>query len=86
MIAFIKINNSWNISTHFTLFKSNFIDITLGNYSQVKTTNLKVLLFIVASSVTNSHKEFCEAFTLYHLFSPQIFEITPYTCPSQYHC
>ena len=54
MIAFIKINNSWNISTHFTLFKSNFIDITLGNYSQVKTTNLKVLLFIVASSVTNS--------------------------------
>jgi len=37
-------------STHSTLFKSNFVNITLGNYSQIKTTNLKTLLFMVASS------------------------------------
>ena len=36
-------------STYFTLFKSNFVNITLGNYGQVKTANLKVLLFIVTS-------------------------------------
>ena len=34
-------------STHFTLFESNFVDITLGNYGWVETTNLKVLLFMV---------------------------------------
>ena len=36
--------------THFTLFESSFVNITLDNYSWVKTTNSKVLLFIVASS------------------------------------
>ena len=30
-----------------TLFKSDFVNITLGNYGRVKTTNSKVLLFIV---------------------------------------
>ena len=39
-----------NVSTQFTLFKSNFINITLGNYGQAETANLKVLLFIVAFS------------------------------------
>jgi len=37
------------ISTYFTLFESDFVDMTLDNYSQVKTTNSEVLLFIVAS-------------------------------------
>ena len=37
------------ISTYFTLFESDFVDITLDNYSQVKTTNSKALLFINAS-------------------------------------
>jgi len=35
--------------THFTLFESDFVDITSDNYSWVKTANSKVLLFIVAS-------------------------------------
>ena len=39
-----------NISTYFTLFESNFVDITLDNYSQVKTVKSKALLFMVASS------------------------------------
>ena len=39
-----------SVSTHFTPFKSDFVNITLGNYSQVETTNSKVLLFIVASN------------------------------------
>ena len=34
-------------STHFTPFESDFVNITLGNYSQVETTNSKALLFIV---------------------------------------
>ena len=38
------------ISTYFTLFESDFVDITLDNYSQVKTANPKALLFMVASS------------------------------------
>ena len=36
-----------DISTYFTPFKSDFIDMTPGNYSWVKTTNLKIPLFIV---------------------------------------
>ena len=48
-----------NTSTHFTLFESDFVNITLGNYSQVETTNLKAPLFIVASStVVIEHKIF----------------------------
>ena len=39
-----------DIFTHFTLFESNFVNITLDSYGWIKTTNLKVLLFIVASS------------------------------------
>jgi len=35
-------------STHFTPLESDFVNMTLGNYSQVETTNLKALLFIVA--------------------------------------
>ena len=46
--------NKWfldsSTSAHFTLFKSDFVDITLGCYSQVKTANSKTLLFIVISS------------------------------------
>ena len=34
---------------HFTLFESNFVDMTPGNYDQVEIANLKALLFIVAS-------------------------------------
>jgi len=37
-------------SAYFTLFESDFVNITLGNYSQVETTNSKVSLFIVASN------------------------------------
>jgi len=37
-------------STHFTLFEFNFVNITLGNYSQVEIVNSKVPLFMVASS------------------------------------
>ena len=36
--------------THFTLFESDFINITLSNYSQVETINSKTPLFIVVSS------------------------------------
>jgi len=36
------------ISIYFTLFESDFVNMTLDNYSQVKTLNSKVLLFIVA--------------------------------------
>jgi len=39
----------FDASTHFTPFKSNFVNMTLDNYSQVETTNSKTLLFIVAS-------------------------------------
>ena len=39
-----------NIFIYFTLFKSNFVNITLDNYSQVKTINLKILLFIIVSN------------------------------------
>ena len=35
---------------YFTLFKSNFIDMTISNYDWVKTVNSKVSLFIVACS------------------------------------
>ena len=49
----IAVNDKWflnfGISTHFTLFEFNFVDITLDNYGQVKTANLKILLFIVTS-------------------------------------
>jgi len=36
-------------STYFTPFKSDFVDITLGNYNQVEIVNSKALLFMVAS-------------------------------------
>ena len=39
-----------NASIHFISFESDFVDITLGYYGQVETTNSKVPLFIVASS------------------------------------
>ena len=49
----------FDTSTHFTPFKSNFVNMTLDNYSQVKTTNSKTLLFIVASgTVLIEHKIF----------------------------
>ena len=38
------------ISAHFTPFESNFVDVTLGNYGWVETTNSKTSLFIVTSS------------------------------------
>ena len=36
------------IPTYFTLFEFDFVDMILDNYSQVETTNSKVLLFIIA--------------------------------------
>ena len=36
-----------DVSTYFTPFESDFNDMTPGNYSWVKTTNSKILLFIV---------------------------------------
>ena len=52
MVSFRKMNSSYILVlfAHFTLFESNFVNITLSNYSWVEITNLKVLLFIVASS------------------------------------
>jgi len=38
-----------SISTYLTPFESNFIDISLGNYSQVEIANSKAPLFIVSS-------------------------------------
>jgi len=53
-----------SVSTHFTLFELDFVDITLGNYSQIETANSKAPLFIVASGIVliehkifNSDKE-----------------------------
>ena len=40
-----------SISVHFTLFESDFVNITLDNYGQIKTINSKVLLFIVAFNI-----------------------------------
>jgi len=41
------------------LFESDFVDITLINYSQIETANLKVLLFMVVSgTVLIEHKIF----------------------------
>ena len=40
----------FNASTHFTSFKSDFVDVTLSNHGQVKIANSKTLLFIVASN------------------------------------
>ena len=34
--------------TYFTLFKFDFVDMTLDNYSQVETANSKAPLYIVA--------------------------------------
>ena len=36
---------------YFTLFESNFVDITSDNYGWVETANLKVLLFMVAFGI-----------------------------------
>jgi len=60
--------NEWfldsDASTHFTLFESGFVDITTGNYSQVKIANSRVPLFIIAfktvlieHEIFNSKKE-----------------------------
>ena len=44
-------------SVYFTPLKSNFVNITLDNYSQVETVNSKAPLFIVASNtVLIEHK------------------------------
>ena len=49
----------FGVSTHFTPFESDFVNITLGNYGQVKIANSKVLLFMVASgSVLIEHEIF----------------------------
>ena len=40
-----------DISTYFTLFESDFINMTLGNCGWVNTTNSKASLFIVNSSI-----------------------------------
>jgi len=55
--------NKWFLnsgaSTHFTLFKSDFIDMTPDNYDWVETTNSKALLFIVAySTILVEHEVF----------------------------
>ena len=48
-----------SISTYFILFESNFVDMTLGNYDQVETANLKASLFMVTSdTVLIKHKIF----------------------------
>ena len=37
-------------SAYFTLFETDFVDITLSNYGWVETANFKALLFMVTSS------------------------------------
>ena len=44
-------------SIYFTLFESNFVDMTPDNYSQVKTAKSKASLFIVASSTVLTEHE-----------------------------
>ena len=45
--------NEWfldsSIFAYFTLFESDFVNITLGNYGWVETTNSKLLLSMIAS-------------------------------------
>ena len=49
----------FGVSTYFTPFESDFVDITLGNYGQVEIANLKASLFIVVSgTVLIEHKIF----------------------------
>ena len=49
----------FGISAYFTLFEFDFINITLDNYSQIKTENSKVLLFMVVfNTVLIKHKVF----------------------------
>ena len=49
----------FDVSIHFTPFKSDFVEMTLDNYSQVKIINSKALLFIVTSgTVLIEHKIF----------------------------
>ena len=38
------------VSIYFTLFESDFVDMTSDNYDWVETTNSKALLYMVASS------------------------------------
>ena len=38
-----------NISAHFTLFESDFVNMIPDNYGQVETTNSKAPLFMIAS-------------------------------------
>jgi len=40
---------NFGTSAHFTLFESNFVNMTLDNYNQIETGNSKAPLFIVAS-------------------------------------
>jgi len=57
MAAFMKMNSS--ASAYFTLFESDFVNMTPDNYSWVETENSKVLLFIVAfGTVLIEHKIF----------------------------
>ena len=74
-----------SVSTHFTLFELDFVDITLGNYSQIETANSKAPLFIVASGIVliehkifNSDKETTKVAVLkqwlvYHVSSMQLY-------------
>ena len=45
-------NDEWFLdsgaSAHFTPFESNFVSMTQGNYSHIKTANSKASLFMVA--------------------------------------
>jgi len=47
------------ISAYSTIFESNFVNMTLGNYGWVVTTNSKALLFMITSNtVIIEHKIF----------------------------
>ena len=47
------------IFAYSTIFESNFVNMTLGNYDWVVTTNSKVLLFMITSNtVIIEHKIF----------------------------
>ena len=49
-----------NISIYFTLFEFDFVNITLGNYGQVETAELKVPWFMVTSGTILIEHKICD--------------------------
>jgi len=55
----VNLSKYEKILCFFTLFESDFVNMTLGNYSSVKIANSKISLFIVTSgTILIEHKIF----------------------------